>query len=347
MVTHTNEDRSWAQVWLRNDRLEVLNRRIHGRDTVDKLYEGARGLHEAALGLWPEAAPGEGDRVLDFGSGVGWPMQAGMDLFPGCQFAGLDISEPIVTRAKERLAGLTNAADYQGRYDFQLYDGTNFPFENNTFDFIYSYRVLWHIPEHHLFPILKEMARVLKPGGSVVAHFLPFQGLTRDEMLAQCQIQKEMQDAHYHYYYSYQKIHWWVCKLLGCTDLEIRNFDTRIWIHFGKGGTKAVRDATFAKLLARLHRNVMGLPSELPETQAQVPALKRELALCKECVATLERMVSEREERVAALEGMVAERDRHIIAIHESTSWKITRPLRGVKSLSQAILRRFYGPPVG
>lgn len=316
-TTDEKEERPWAQAWLRNESLEALNRRIHGRDAVDTLYEGARGLHETATGLWPEASPGEGDRVLDFGSGVGWPMQAGMDLFPGCHFTGLDISESMVTRAKERLAALDNAADYEGRYDFQLYDGTNFPFEDDTFDFIYSYRVLWHIPEHHLFPILKEMARVLKPGGAVVVHFLPFQGLTLERMLAQCRIQKENRDAHYLYYHTYQKIHWWICKLLRCTDFDIRLHDTRVWIHFGKGGTQAVRNEDFAKLMVWLERTVAGQQTELNWIESRIPFLRREVERHAERIAVLQGMASGRAERIELLQRLVAERGERIATLVE------------------------------
>ena len=257
-MTGVKEERPWAQAWLRNDDLETLNRRIHGRDRVDKLYEGARFLQESAVSLWPSATPEEGSRVLDVGSGVGWPMQAGMDLFPGCRFTGLDISEPMISQAQARLGNLANAADYEGRYDFQLYDGTTFPFSDDAFDLIYSYRALWHIPEHHLFPILKEMARVLKPGGAAILHFLPMQGMTLERMLTECERQKENRDEHYHYYYTYEKIYWWICMILGCTDFEIRQFDKLLWVHFGKGGRTRVRNGEFAVLVDRLKKLVVG-----------------------------------------------------------------------------------------
>ena len=314
-------EQPWAKAWLKNESLEALNRRIHGGErAVGKLYEGARELHETAVDLWPEASPGEDSRVLDFGSGVGWPMQAGMDLFPGCQFTGLDISEPMVIRARERLANLANAADYEGRYQFHLYDGTTFPFEDDTFDFIYSYRVLWHIPEYHLFPILMEMARVLKPGGSVVVHFLPFQGLSLERMLAQCEIQKGHQDGHFVFYYNYQKIHWWICKLLGCTDLEIRYFDTRVWVHFSKGGANAIRNETFGKLLVWLERNVVDLPSELTGIQVQIPALRHELERRGERIADLQEKMAGRGEQIAKMAAAAAARDEQISALERTVA---------------------------
>jgi SAM-dependent methyltransferase len=51
-----------------------------------------------------------------------------------------------------------------------IYDGRTIPFQNNTFDIVFSSNVLEHIP--HVNAFQSEIKRVLKPGGTAV-HFLP------------------------------------------------------------------------------------------------------------------------------------------------------------------------------
>jgi ubiquinone/menaquinone biosynthesis C-methylase UbiE len=338
-MTHVKEERPWAQAWLRDDTLEALNRRIHGRDPVDKLYARARFLHESAMSLWPSALPREGSRMLDVGSGVGWPLQAGLDYFPASHITGLDISKPIAAQARKRLMNLAEAGDYQGRYEFIVYDGSNLPFADDTFDLVYSYRVLWHIPEHYLFPVLKEIARVVKPGGSVIVNFLPLQSMTVERMLAECEVQKNNAGTHYSYYHSYQKIHWWICRILGCTDFEIRSLDGRLWVHFTKGGATPVRNQRFTDLMERLEKQVSAAPGEarLAERNTQVGSLEATLAERDQQVAVLQATQGEHRDQIAALGATLAERDQHIGDIHRSNSWRITRPLRGLKMVLNAV----------
>lgn len=52
-----------------------------------------------------------------------------------------------------------------------FYDGNVFPFQNDSFDMVISTQVLEHVPDP--LAMLKEMARVCKPGGGVVIS-LPF-----------------------------------------------------------------------------------------------------------------------------------------------------------------------------
>ena len=53
-------------------------------------------------------------------------------------------------------------------YSIALFDSKSIPYENNTFDKIFSISVLEHIAENGDVETLKEIARVLKPNGSCV-----------------------------------------------------------------------------------------------------------------------------------------------------------------------------------
>lgn len=57
------------------------------------------------------------------------------------------------------------------------YDGLHFPFSDDSFDIVLSNQVFEHVPD--LNPLLSEIARVLKPGGTLICTF-PYQGAIRE-----------------------------------------------------------------------------------------------------------------------------------------------------------------------
>jgi alkylated DNA repair protein alkB family protein 8 len=99
----------------------------------------------------------EGDKVLDLGCGNGrWYRifkEKKVDYF------GLDNSEKLIEIAKE------NFPDAK----FFIGDALNLPFQDNFFDKVYSIALLHHIPsEGFRIKVLKEVKRVLKPGGILI-----------------------------------------------------------------------------------------------------------------------------------------------------------------------------------
>ena len=94
--------------------------------------------------------------VLDIGCGPGVDLA---ELGARSRFAaGIDRSKPMVTTASERVAGLRASA--------MVGDGQALPFRARTFDACMARAVLIHTPEPE--SVVKEIARVLKPGGTVV-----------------------------------------------------------------------------------------------------------------------------------------------------------------------------------
>ena len=55
---------------------------------------------------------------------------------------------------------------FSSNYKFILYDGSIFPFKNNTFEVVMNFDVIEHVKNDTKF--VKEMYRVLKPGGSTI-----------------------------------------------------------------------------------------------------------------------------------------------------------------------------------
>lgn len=99
---------------------------------------------------------GRGKKVLEIGIGVGtdfinWARS-------GAELTGLDLTAEAIALGKERLAleGL-EATLQQG-------DAESLPFDDATFDLVYSYGVLHHTPNTP--KSLDEVFRVLKPGGT-------------------------------------------------------------------------------------------------------------------------------------------------------------------------------------
>jgi SAM-dependent methyltransferase len=83
---------------------------------------------------------------------------------------GVDVSEGVLETARERNPGVT----------YQLYDGKRLPYEDGTFDLVFTICVVHHVPPTRWQEFVGELARVVRPGGvlAVVEHN-PLNPLTR------------------------------------------------------------------------------------------------------------------------------------------------------------------------
>ncbi len=102
-----------------------------------------------------------GMRVLDLGSGTGYPALLGAQTVgPSGSVIGLDLAEQMlaVAQRKARALGLANVT-------FRTGDVTALPFEADSFDAMTSRFCLMFLPE--ISKAAAEIARVLKPGGWV------------------------------------------------------------------------------------------------------------------------------------------------------------------------------------
>ncbi len=103
----------------------------------------------------------KGKRVLEIGVGAGtdhlqW-ARAGVDLY------GVDLTNAGIEITKKRLE------TYGLNSNLKQVDAESLPFEDNSFDIVYSWGVIHHSekPEE----IIKEITRVLKPGGEFIGMF--------------------------------------------------------------------------------------------------------------------------------------------------------------------------------
>lgn len=104
-----------------------------------------------------------GSRGLDAGCGIGLQsLLLATAVGPGGHVTGLDLSPEflIYGRAVATGAGLSE------RVSFQEGDVRSYPFDDDTFDWAWSANCVGYAPLEPL-PLIREMARVVKPGGTV------------------------------------------------------------------------------------------------------------------------------------------------------------------------------------
>ena len=101
--------------------------------------------------------------VLDVGSGVGGTSRCLAREF-GCRVTGIDLTDEYCRVAAMLAArtGLSHLVDYgQG-------DATRLPFDDQTFDVVWTEHVAMNIPDKT--QLYREMHRVLKPGGTLAIY---------------------------------------------------------------------------------------------------------------------------------------------------------------------------------
>jgi len=128
---------------------------------VSRLIEAATDQAIAAF------APKPGSSGLDAGCGIGLSaVRLGRAVGHGGSVTGLDISQEFIEDARK----LAAESDVPAALEFRQGDLTDLPFDAGSFDWVWCKDVLWgHLAD----PVasLAELARVVRPGGSVVLVF--------------------------------------------------------------------------------------------------------------------------------------------------------------------------------
>jgi ubiquinone/menaquinone biosynthesis C-methylase UbiE len=114
------------------------------------------------------AAPGR--RILDVGCGLGDDAAAMARLVaPGGAVVGIDGSRSMIDAARGRHGAVEGLS-------FEIADAAHLPFDDASFDACRIDRVLQHVADPT--PVVREMARVLRPGGVLVAYDNDWETLT-------------------------------------------------------------------------------------------------------------------------------------------------------------------------
>ena len=136
-------------------------------DTIKKAYARWAPVYDVVFGAVFErgrhaaiaAAERIGGRILEVGIGTGISLP---DYSSSNRLCGVDISEPMLRKAHERVGdlGLTNV---EGLW---VMDAEHLSFPDASFDVVVAQYVITTVPNPEA--ALDEFARVLKPGGEII-----------------------------------------------------------------------------------------------------------------------------------------------------------------------------------
>ncbi len=134
---------------------EYVDQNESAYDEIAALFSSTRQY------IWKDIKPllrfaKDGDTILDVGCGNGRLYQLFRDL--SIQLTGSDISSGLIEIAKKTYTDAT----------FEVSDMRSLPFDDNAFDIAYSIAAVHHLPRAGQQETLREVARVLKPGGLFV-----------------------------------------------------------------------------------------------------------------------------------------------------------------------------------
>ncbi|KAK8169848.1 UbiE/COQ5 methyltransferase [Phyllosticta citrichinensis] len=130
----------------------------HSQAVVDA--HSRRTAQTCAAYLLPHLKPSH--KVLDVGCGPGSITTTLAPFVPEGHVTGVDYSADVIAHA-ERLSAHSGAANVS----FQTADAFALPFADGTFDVVHAHQVVQHVADP--VGLLREMRRVAKPDGGIVA----------------------------------------------------------------------------------------------------------------------------------------------------------------------------------
>ncbi|MDT0635237.1 class I SAM-dependent methyltransferase [Spectribacter hydrogenoxidans] len=109
-----------------------------------------------------------GQHILEVGVGTGLSLPQYPD---GVRVTGIDVSEPMLERARRRLNG------HADRIDLAVMDAQDLEYEDDSFDKVVAMYVASVVPDPDA--MIREMKRVCRPGGElyIVNHFSRDRGM--------------------------------------------------------------------------------------------------------------------------------------------------------------------------
>ena len=205
-----------------SDQSTLIDAQIKSLEEANPLRESTLRSIVAALQVLP------GSQGLDIGCGIGLQTSLLAEATgPAGRVTGLDISPELLAYAQNRVRLLAGA----DRITFQEGDMRSLPFPDNSFDWVWSADCVGY-PAGDLLPVLREIARVVRPGGQVAIlawtsqQVLPGYGMLEARLNARCSayapyLQGQPPASHF-----MRALRWFAAA--GLTDAVARTFVTDI-----------------------------------------------------------------------------------------------------------------------
>ena len=122
-------------------------------------------------------APSIGEYLLEVGCGSGVLCRLiAPSIIPGGKITGMDISPEFVRIAQANAI----SADLSGSIQWGAGQAEVLPFQDASFDGVYAARLLLHVSDPQA--VLKELVRIVRPGGRVVVMDWDFETLAVDHL---------------------------------------------------------------------------------------------------------------------------------------------------------------------
>lgn len=147
--------------------MSILSERDLDKQAVTKAYARWAPVYDLVFGAVFErgrhaaitAAECVGGRILEVGVGTGISLPS---YSKTCRLCGVDISEPMLRKAQDRVAelGLSNV---EGLW---VMDAEHLSFSDDSFDVVVAQYVITAVPDPEA--TLNEFARVIRPGGEII-----------------------------------------------------------------------------------------------------------------------------------------------------------------------------------
>jgi len=140
-----------------------------GHDLFLPLYDpivSLLGFDRSRQELISQANINQDHQILDIGCGTGSFIVLLKRQYPTVQAVGLDPDPKALGRAKTKIRRAAVSVQLDQGFADQL------PYQTDSFDRVFSSFMFHHLEEHEKEKTLKEVSRVLKPGGSF--HLLDF-----------------------------------------------------------------------------------------------------------------------------------------------------------------------------
>jgi len=106
--------------------------------------------------------------ILDVACGTGRMLPEIFSVKKNIKYYGIDTSKEMIKHLKGKARKLSIEKDVK----IKTGDAENIPFKGKSFDIVFSYHLLWHLPKEVQEKIIKEMLRTCKNKGIIIFDIL-------------------------------------------------------------------------------------------------------------------------------------------------------------------------------